>query len=148
MATRRSTRRGSGTARDYPRTARLNELVREIVADELERIDDERLTLLTVISVEVESDMRHAVVFFDCLDGAEGDDEAIEALGESRWRLQGAIARQTRIKRTPELTFRPDPAVRSGELIDGILATIEPPAEDDEEEPGGDDGTQPPETRA
>ena len=34
--------------RQYPRTARLNELVREIVADELEKIDDERLELVTV----------------------------------------------------------------------------------------------------
>ena len=36
------------TARDYPRTARLNTLVREIIADELERIDDERLQLVTL----------------------------------------------------------------------------------------------------
>ena len=44
--TRRSSR--GGTARDYPRTARLNQLVQEIVAEEIERIDDDRLGLLTV----------------------------------------------------------------------------------------------------
>lgn len=130
MSTRRTTRRGTG--RDYPRTARLNELLREIVADELERIDDDRLTLLTVISVEVEPDLRHATVFYDHLDGDAGDDDAQEALGEARKRLQAAIARQAHTKRTPELSFRPDPSVRSGERIDSILRDIEPESPADE----------------
>ena len=38
----------------YPRTARLNELVREIVAEELERLDDDRLELVAVTSVHVD----------------------------------------------------------------------------------------------
>ena len=50
----------------------------------------------------------------------------LEALGEARRRLQAAIGRQARMKRTPELSFRPDPAVRSGERIDSILRDIEP----------------------
>lgn len=131
MTSRRSTR-GSGAARDFPRTARLNELLREIVADELERIDDERLTLLTVISVVVEPDLRHATVLYDCLDGEDGDEEALEALADVRTRLQAAVGRQARMKRTPELSFRPDPAVRSGERIDAILRDIDEP-----EGPGG-----------
>jgi ribosome-binding factor A len=127
MTTRRSARRGSGTARDYPRTARLNELLREILADELERIDDDRLPLLTVVSVEVDPDLRRATVFYDNLEGAEGDEVTLAALGEARVRLQAAIGRQARVKRTPELAFRPDPSVRSGERIDELLRDIEPP---------------------
>ena len=38
-------RRRAQTPRQYPRTARINELVREIAAVEIERIDDERLEL-------------------------------------------------------------------------------------------------------
>jgi ribosome-binding factor A len=136
MATRRPSRNGyrtaargaaNGSARDYPRTARLNELLREIVADELERVDDDRLELLTVISVAVEPDMRRAVVYYDNLDGEEGDDDVLAALAEARKQLQAAVARQARTKRTPELSFRPDPAIRSGARIDAILADIEPP---------------------
>jgi ribosome-binding factor A len=129
MATRRSSRRSHGTARDYPRTARLNELLREIVAEELERIDDDRLALLTVISVDVDSDLSRARVYYDCLDGEAGDEESLEALGEVRIRLQSAIARQARIKRTPELSFAPDPSVRSGERIDAILRDVTPAVE-------------------
>jgi ribosome-binding factor A len=105
--------------RRYPRTARVNEVVREIVADELERIDDERLELLTVTAVTVEPDLRHATVWFSSL-----PDGAANALAEARVRLQGAIARQVRLKRTPELAFRPDPAIATGERVDDILRAL------------------------
>jgi ribosome-binding factor A len=131
MATRRPSRRTHGTARDYPRTARLNELLREIIGEELERIDDERLELLTIISVDVDSDLRRARVYYDCLDGEEGDEDSLAALGEARIRLQAAVGRQTRIKRTPELLFAPDLSVRSGARIDAILRDVGPIAADD-----------------
>jgi ribosome-binding factor A len=114
-------RRHGGGARDYPRTARLNELFREILADALELVDDERLELVTVTAVEVEPDLRHAVVYYDSLQGEEGDAVVVEALGEVRVRLQAAIGRQARTKRVPELAFRPDPGVRGGERIERIL---------------------------
>lgn len=124
-------RRGNrGTSRQYPRTARLNELLREILADELERLDDDRLQMLTITAVEIEGDLRHAQVFFDSLEGEEGDAEVLEALGEIRWRLQGAIGREARIKRTPELSFRPDPAVREGARIESLLASELPAGPD------------------
>ena len=123
--------RNHGTPRQYPRTARINELLREILADELEHLDDDRLQLLTITSVSIEGDLRHAVVFYDSLEGEEGDAEILEALGELRWRLQGAIGRQARMKHTPELSFEPDPAIRAGARIDSLLAEL-PHASDDE----------------
>ncbi|MCU0310022.1 MAG: 30S ribosome-binding factor RbfA [Acidimicrobiales bacterium] len=116
-------------ARQYPRTARLNELLREILAEELAALDDERLDLLTVTAVDVDGDLRTAIVFYDSLQGEEGDAEILEALEENRWRLKGAIARQARIKRTPELTFSPDLAVRQGARIEELLSTVTPPVD-------------------
>jgi ribosome-binding factor A len=123
--------RNHGSPRQYPRTARINELLREILADELEHLDDDRLQLLTITSVSIEGDLRHAVVFFDSIQGEDGDPEILEALGELRWRLQGAIGRQARMKHTPELSFEPDPAIRAGARIDSLLADL-PQASDDE----------------
>ena len=120
---RRSNQGGPrGAARQYPRTARLNELLREILAEELERLDDDRLQLVTVTAVDIEGDLRRAVVFYDSLQGEDGDEEILGALGDLRWRLQAAIGRQARIKHTPELSFAPDPAVRAGARIDALLA--------------------------
>jgi ribosome-binding factor A len=104
----------------YPRTARVNELVREIIGDELERIDDERLELVTVTNVAVDPDLRHATVDFSSL--GEGEEAASEALSDHRVRLQSAIARQARLKRTPELRFRVDAVIEYGARIEELLS--------------------------
>lgn len=120
------------TRRDYPRTARLNELFHQIVAEELERIDDERLDLVTVMAVEVDADLHHATVLWaDPTDG-ERDDEVGAAFADARRRLQRAIARQSRTKRTPELHFRPDDTTRSASRIEGILRDLH---RDEDEDP-------------
>ena len=107
--------------RRYSRLDRVNEVLREVIADELERVDDETLELVTVTGVKVEPDLRHAHVWFDTL--REGDDVAA-ALGRHRARLQGAIARGLRLKHTPELTFAPDPAIAIGTRVEEILRDL------------------------
>ena len=109
------------TPRQYPRTARINELVREIAAEDIERIDDERLELVAITSVDVDSDLRHAVVWFDSLRGEADDEAVLEAFGDARIALQAAIGRQARLKRTPTLSFKPDPAIRTAERVEQII---------------------------
>ena len=83
--------------------------LREVAAEELERIDDERLELVTITSVDVDADLRRAVVYFDCLARRGGDDEVLEALGDAPRRgSRRRSAARPRLKRTPMLTFRPD----------------------------------------
>jgi ribosome-binding factor A len=105
----------------YPRTARLNELLHEIVAEAIERLDDDRLDLVTVMSVEGEPDLHHATVYVDTPIGEARDDDMIAALEQHRVALQSAIARQARVKRTPTLTFRPDPVERSAARVEDVL---------------------------
>jgi ribosome-binding factor A len=106
--------------RQYPRTARLNELCREILADELTRIDDPRLELVTVIHVDVDPDLSRATVDVSSL--GEDEEGALEALGEQRAALQRAIGRQARMKRTPELSFRRDEVIARAARIEELLA--------------------------
>ncbi|MFK8025177.1 MAG: 30S ribosome-binding factor RbfA [Ilumatobacter sp.] len=117
---RRSSGRNSGGPK-YPRSARVGETLREIIAEDLVRFDDERLSFVTVTGVDVDPELNRAVVFFDSLAGEDGDDEIIEALAEYRVRLQSSVARQIKAKKTPILTFEPDMAIRSSERIDEIL---------------------------
>jgi ribosome-binding factor A len=109
----------------YPRSARLNESLREVIAEELTRIDDERLEFVTVTAIDVDSEMNRAIVYYDSLRGEEGDAEILEALGAHRIRLQGSIGRQLRAKKTPILSFRPDEVIRSAEHIEQVLASTE-----------------------
>jgi ribosome-binding factor A len=131
MTRRRSGRgdpRRSGGGREYPRTARLNQLLREIIGEALEGVDDARLEHVAVTAVDVDRDLRHATVYFDSLGGPDTDPEVLAAFGEARVRLQARVGREARIKRVPELGFRPDPAVRAGERIDEVLRNL-PPAD-------------------
>ena len=115
-----SGRRSSGGHR-YPRSARLNETLREVIAEELVRIDDERLALVTITGIDVDNELNRAVVYFDSLAGEDGDAAILEALEGHRRRIQSSINRQMRAKKTPVLVFRPDDVIRSAQRIEDIL---------------------------
>jgi ribosome-binding factor A len=105
----------------YSRTLRVNQVLRQVVADELERLADadERLRLVTVTSVETTSDLRQATVYLSSL-----PEDAAVALEARRVQVQKAVARQTQFKRTPQLTFVQDPAVVTGNRIEDLLRQI------------------------
>ncbi|HUY63664.1 MAG TPA: 30S ribosome-binding factor RbfA [Acidimicrobiales bacterium] len=126
-------RRGAqATPSRYPRTARVNQVLREVVADALERVADidDRLRLVTVTAVDTSPDLRHAVVYLSSL-----SDLMAEALADQRTQLQQAIGRQVRLKRTPQLTFAVDPGVAHGSRVEEILRHLRA-----DEGPAGADG--------
>jgi ribosome-binding factor A len=108
----------------YPRVARVNEVLREVVADSLERLSDaeDALELLTVTGVETAPDLRTAVVYLSSM-----SDEAAVVLEERRVQLQHEVATQVRMKRTPKLSFRVDPAVVHGSMVDDTLRRLADP---------------------
>ena len=105
----------------YPRAARVNKLIQEVLADEIERlaVADDRVGILTITAVAVDPDLRRARVLLASLPEA-----AKEALDENRIRLQSAVARQVRMKRTPQLSFSVDPAITQGTRIEEILREL------------------------
>jgi ribosome-binding factor A len=110
------------------RMDRVNQVVHEVLADELELIDDDRLELVTVTGVRVEPGLSHAVVWFSSL--SRGDPEGVAvALGEHRIRMQAAIARQLRLRGTPLLSFEPDPAIALGSRVEELLRGLDKPEE-------------------
>lgn len=122
-------RRSHGTAREYPRTARLNQLLQEIIAEEIERVEDDRLGFFTVVAVEIDGDLGRALVWYSAVkeDGTtvtEPDEDLVDALEELRKSLQSAIGRQARMKRTPELVFRPDTVGPQAERLEEILREL------------------------
>lgn len=110
--------------------ARVDKLLREILGEELERFDDDRLDMVTVTAVNCEPDLGRATVFYDNLRGEEADEELQAALAELRPRLQAAVGSQARLKRTPELRFEPDVAVRNAARIEEVLRGLEDSGDD------------------
>ncbi len=133
MPSRRNDNRGTAP---YPRALRVNEVLRQIVAEEIERLADadERLRLVTVTALDTAPDLRRATVYLSSL-----SDDASEALAERRAHLQRTVGRQVRMKRTPHLEFAVDPAIVTGGRIEDAIRRLR----DGEGAPGGADRPEP-----
>ena len=92
-----------------------------MIAEDLIRIEDERLEFVTITSIDVDPEMNRAIVYFDSMFGEEGDEGVIEAMNEHRPRLQASINRQMHARKTPILSFRPDEVIRSAARIEELL---------------------------
>lgn len=114
------------------RMLRVNSIIREVLAEAVERMSDSRLEMVSITGVDTSPDLRSAKVYVDVL-GSEAHEPALEALRRAAPRLQRAIAAEVRMKYTPTLEFEIDPAITSGERIDAILRSIRA-SEGDEDE--------------
>lgn len=115
-------KRRRNAPRDYPRTARLNELLREIIAGEIDGIDDDRLGWVSVSGVEVDNELTKAKVFLSSLDDDLSD--SLLVLEENRGRIKKAIGNQATLRRVPELEFSADGAVEGGGRVEEILGQL------------------------
>lgn len=134
-------RRRSGPQRDFNRTDRIGGLVRDVLALELERIDDERLELVSITTVQVDGALEHAKVYYSSLQAEEEGrlDEVAEALAELRWPLQQVVNREVRARKTPQISFHYDDVLTSALRIDDILKDMAERGEFDEDPADQDD---------
>ncbi len=131
-------KRRRNAPRDYPRTARLNELLREILASELERVDDDRLGWVSISGVEVDNELTKARVYLSALEDADAL-AAVEVLGDHVGQFRKAIGQQARLRKVPLVEFCADPAISSGGRVEELLAEIrhnEPSPDLDDDGPG------------
>lgn len=107
----------------YPRSRRVNAIIHEVLATEIERLTDPRLGLVTVTGVDAAPDLRHATVFVSTVDTTHIG-ETLKGLTAAAPRLRAALGREIRTKYTPELEFKADMGVIEGERIEAILREI------------------------
>jgi len=102
---------------------KVNEILREAIADECQNLKDPRIGFLTITGVDTAPDLRHATVFYSVL----GDDhaEAAKALASAAPRVQAAVGGQVRMKYVPKLVFVVDPSIEYGARISAILRELD-----------------------
>jgi ribosome-binding factor A len=101
---------------------RVNEAVREVLSARLaEGLKDPRIGFVTVTSVDTSPDLRHARVFVSVLGDAAQREQTLAGLQSSHGYLQGRIAVELRLKRTPTLEFVYDESVDRGMRISELL---------------------------
>ena len=126
--------------RQYPRIARVNEVVLECLAEELERLSDPRLGFLTLTGVEVSTDLRVADVYYSVMGTTDQHADTASALQSAGPHLRATLGREVRMKYVPELRFREDPSVATGNRVEAILRDLhaaDARADTSEERPDG-----------
>ena len=104
-----------------PRMRRINEVLREVIGAAITELSDPRIGFVTVTSVETSPDLRAAKVYVSVLGSEEEREETMAGLRSSHGVLQSKIAAETRMKRTPTLSFHYDETVEQGMRITRLL---------------------------
>lgn len=110
---------------DGPRMRKVNELLREVIAEAVTELKDPGLGFLTITGVDATPDLRTAVVYYSVLGTDEEVAETGAALGRAAPHIQSIAGSQIRMKYTPRLTFRLDPSISEGIKIDRLLRELE-----------------------
>lgn len=118
------------------RVFKVAEQIRAIIAQELTRMADPRLGLLTVTSVVVSNDLRHAKVYWTC----SGDPDSIEAgstaFEKARGHFRRTLAEQLGLRFVPDLKFFYDDTLDVVEEVEGLITRIHKGGEQSTGEPG------------
>lgn len=116
------------------RTERVQKVARQVLGDAIQSLKDPRVGFVTVTSVRVSPDLRHARVLVSVL----GDDEArkasIAGLDSAKPVLRAEMGRQMRMKYLPDLAFELDEGADRAERIEELLHRIHHQKEDGEAE--------------
>ena len=112
------------------RMRRVNESIRQVLSEEVGRLKDPRIGFVTVTAVETSSDLRRARVFVSVLGAERKREQTLAGLEAAHSVLQGALARELRLKRTPQLAFEYDPSVERGVRMTKLIDELAP--DDDE----------------
>ena len=108
------------------RMRRVNAAVREVLSEAVGELKDPRIGFVTVTGVQTTPDLRQAVVYVSVLGSERKREKTIEGLQAAHGILQGRIARELRMKRTPQLTFEYDPTVERGVRMTQLIDELAP----------------------
>ena len=118
---------------------RVNESVREVVAEGVRGLKDPRIGLVTVTGVRVTPDLREATVYVSVMGGERKRTATLAGLQSAHAILQARINRELTLKRTPQLTFEYDESVERGVRMSALIDEL---ARELPEEDAGDDDAE------
>src|ERR671926_598567 len=108
------------------RLRRVDEAVKEVLSEGIGELKDPRIGFVTVTGVRTSPDLRHAIVFVSVLGSERKRARTLAGLDAAHGVLQGRLARELRMKRTPQLTFQYDPSVERGVRMTKLIDELAP----------------------
>jgi len=104
------------------RMRRVDESIRQVVGDALASdLKDPRVGFVTVTDVKTSADLSHARVYVSVLGEPEVREDTLAGLRSAHGYLQGRIARELKLKRTPTLEFSYDDTTDRAMRVDALI---------------------------
>lgn len=114
------------------RQERLAEAIKQELSEILRVMRDPRIGMVSVVSVDVSRDLRHAKVYVSVFGNEDQEDGTFAALEKARGYIRSELAKRLRVRYTPEILFHPDDSIAHGARVAHLLRSLA-------EEQGGDD---------
>lgn len=109
----------------YTRSDRVGELIRQVLADILQKdIKDPRLHMTTIAGVRMSSDLKLARIYFSVSGGEKRIQAAKEGFESAGGFIRRTIARELELRYMPELRYYYDESFDYGDHINKLLKTI------------------------
>jgi ribosome-binding factor A len=104
---------------------RVDEAVREVISTVVAgELKDPRVGFTTVTDVKTSADLRHARVYVSVLGDDERRQSTLQGLRSAHGFLQGRLAAQLRLKRTPTLEFYYDDTAERAQRVNALIDEI------------------------
>ena len=104
------------------RMRRVDTAVRQVLGDALSQdLKDPRVGFVTVTDVSTSPDLRHARVYVSILGTPDEQQASLQGLRSAHGYLQGRVARELRLKNTPELEFVLDDTAEKAFRLEKLL---------------------------
>jgi phosphoesterase RecJ-like protein len=104
------------------RMRRVNEVLREVLAEGVEGLGDPGLGFVTVTSVRAAPDVSKASVYVSVLGSEKRRERSLRALERAHGVLQSRIARELHLKRTPQLSFHYDETLDQAMRLEELMS--------------------------
>lgn len=118
------------------RTGRVSEDIKREIVALIRELKDPRVRdrILTVVRVEVSSDLSYAKVYVSSMNGIDDAKEAVKGLTSATGLIRREVGNKLHLRKTPELKFIADDSVEHGmEIFKKIESTVITDEEDENE---------------
>ncbi len=108
------------------RQQRVAEQIRHEISNLIEHdLDDPRLALISITDVTISPDLREANVYASSLQGEAARLEVLAGLEHARGFLRHGLAERMKLRVVPELHFRWDKSLETGDRISKLIDQLE-----------------------
>ena len=104
---------------------RVNELLREVVAEEILELKDPAVGFVTITGVNTAPDLHSAVVYYTTMGDETQREESSRALSRAAVHVQTRMGAQIRLKYTPRLEFRVDQSIEIGLHMEEVIRVVQ-----------------------